>query len=99
MSLKILILTHHDGHTENNSVYAFGRAIYRHNQVEKVYVASRADIRNKSFFYECLTDQIMATQIDESFDYPLNQEFFKKAEINHIEYFDGIFLYFGAKKG
>ena len=50
--LSVLCLTDHGKHSKENSVYAILREVQRHPLCFKVYVASRSNTKNKSFFEE-----------------------------------------------
>ncbi len=66
---RILALTDHRNHSDQNSLYPLLRGIHAHRQCESVYVASRGFERNSSFFQAENTTPLFASKVHESFDY------------------------------
>jgi len=91
--LSVLCLTDHGKHSKENSVYAILREIQRHPFCSNVYVASRSNTKNKSFFEDMNFSAIHGIKVDESFDYdPLGKLFIENIEELKCDNFDIIFL-------
>jgi glutathione synthase len=91
--MNILVLTDHKSHTANNSFYLIVNSLQDHPQVEKVFVCSRSDAFNNSFFNgEKVKLKVKALDdyIDfESFDKWIAQD---NVEVTSFDAFDFILL-------
>jgi len=66
---RVLVLTDHSGHSDQNSVYSLLRAMLVHQQCASVHVASRGLAINRGFFEAMQPNSLLATKIDSSFGY------------------------------
>lgn len=64
---NFLVLTDHRKHSDQNSLYALVAALSVHEQCEQVYVASRGNQKNTSFFEAMSTTCVEATAATASF--------------------------------
>ena len=56
--MKLLILTDHSGHSDQNSLYALTRTLAADERTDSVFLASRSDERNVPFFGGDLTSPL-----------------------------------------
>ncbi len=66
---KVLCLTDHTNHSNQNSVYALLAAMCQHPKCAEVQIASRANSANKSFFYEHQFTSLDACKVDAHFNF------------------------------
>lgn len=91
--LKVLILTDHQNHSSENSLYELARALSTHNAVEKVDIASRKIESNFPFFDCQEVSNIYTTEVDESFAFSAIQHPLDHAESqNKISEYDFVWL-------
>lgn len=64
---NFLVLTEHTKHSDQNSLYALVAELAGHEQSNQVYVASRGNCENKSFFEEKKSSEVAATLATTSF--------------------------------
>ncbi len=89
---KVLVLTDHSGHSDQNSVYQIVRQMTRHPRVESVNIASRGINENNAFFALQENGQLFTKRVDESFSYsPTGESYYPINQVNPDEY-DLIFL-------
>lgn len=67
--LKILVLTDHSRHTDQNSIYAILREVRRHPFCGELMVASRGIEQNTGFYTELKADQLLAAQVRGNFTF------------------------------
>lgn len=77
---KVLILTDHNVHTEENSLYELARKLSMHDKTFSVDIASRAVSWNDGFFDKKIDSPIFATSVNSDFAFsrikhPLDVEF------------------------
>jgi len=80
MKQKVLILTDHENHSVENSLYEFASKMLAHKQTLKIDIASRAIAKNKRFFNGIKKAPLYATNINSSFafikeDHPLSKDY------------------------
>jgi len=90
---NVLILTDHQNHSSENSLYALATAMVSHSITQKVDVVSRANVENKPFFDCVKGSAIHGTSITEDFkyaqeDHPLS----KPTQLIRIRDYDLIWL-------
>ncbi len=90
---KILVFTDHSKHSKENSIYALVTALAKHEQCQEVFVASRGNPQNDSFFGKMEIASVFAKHIQSTFNFDSTGEQFLKelVEVN-IADFDVIFL-------
>ncbi len=90
---RVLCLTDHSTHSEENSVYALLRAMHQHGQCDYVDVATRGDDANMDFFNEISFDSIFAVRVDDNFSFDNSKTIFSssKSLVKPIDY-DIVFL-------
>lgn len=69
MGYRVLILIDHTSHNITNSVYQLARMFSRHEKVDKVFVASRANPANSDFFDKLDASAISVVPVDPNFAY------------------------------
>jgi len=91
---NILVLTNHSSHTKENSVYSLVNTIKGHPQCGHLFVASRGNSKNDSFFNSAAKTPIYAHKIEEKFEYQEADKSDLVLKAKPIEYgdFDIIFL-------
>lgn len=92
---KILTLTDHSGHSEENSIYALLKQMIQHPQCASVHIASRGNRINDDFFQTPKSNQLQAFKVDESFSFQNNDQQFSSTIQNikvDTESYDIIFL-------
>lgn len=67
MAHRLLILTDHRGHSQENALYALARAMQARQQAGTVSVATRGDADNDPFFSGQSPEQLYATEVDRNF--------------------------------
>lgn len=67
--LKVLVLTDHSGHSDQNSIYALLKTMLTHESCNKIYVASRGVHLNQAFYQEMNDKVIYGTLVTEDFGY------------------------------
>ncbi len=75
---KLLILTDHSGHNEQNSLYALARTMQAHPRALGVDVATRGEGLNRLFFEGVWTNEIYATPVHDDFYFSENGDCFKQ---------------------
>ncbi len=73
---NILVLTDHSNHSEHNSIYAILKEMLRHEQCDRVDVASRGLEENKAFFEDHNKDALKGVSIKQDFCYTSSGRFF-----------------------
>lgn len=66
---KILVITDHKKHSDQNSVYAIVRELAQHEQCEKLDVLTRGIDANKVFFDGDVSAGVRVTSADENFEF------------------------------
>ncbi len=74
--MKVLCLTDHTTHSDQNSVYSILSEMSVHPQCDYVHVASRGYEKNSSFFKGLDFRQIYAGRVDEKFSFNSNSHYF-----------------------
>lgn len=90
---KILVLTDHSKHSDQNSIYAILREMVNHEQCACVHVASRGNSQNREFFEDPNFKNLHIVEVNESFDYDESGRLF--TEDNHLtnlDTYDAIFM-------
>ncbi len=78
LKYKMLILTDHNNHSSENSLYAFVQAIRIHHRCAQVDVATRANPLNDLFFIKHMSKSLHVVTADESFAFNEDGKSFKK---------------------
>lgn len=68
-SHKVLVLTDHSGHSDQNSIYSLLREMVSHTQCASLDVASRGLSINEAFFKDNDADALHVARIDKHFAY------------------------------
>lgn len=79
MLMHFLIITDHSGHSAQNSLYALTRTLAGDSRTESVFVASRGDARNNTFFAGALTDRLYGVRAGTDFEFDLTGRQFTAA--------------------
>ncbi len=88
-----LVLTDHQGHSGQNSLYALVRTMVQHPQCTQIQVASRANPQNKAFFEQQQGTMVQAITVDASFDFdPSGQQFLTDTKPVDLRTVDFIFM-------
>ncbi|MFK7936212.1 MAG: RimK family alpha-L-glutamate ligase [Saprospiraceae bacterium] len=75
---KMLILTDHEYHSAENSLYHLAKAVYHHPRCAQVDVATRVNALNEAFFYKYSGKSLFATPVNEGFTFHADGRVFKK---------------------
>ncbi len=75
---KLLVLTDHSTHFNENSIYALLREMLKNNRCSQVDVASRGNDINRLFFEKMAIKSLYATRVHSNFDFTEDGRFFKK---------------------
>lgn len=75
---KMLVLTDHRGHSQENSLYALGRALHRHAWCAQIDVATRWNPLNDPFFQGLHKGNLFVNAIDQDFAFNQDGRSFKK---------------------
>lgn len=89
--MKILVLTDHNTHGVDESIYPL---LVEMNNLAKfdLFVASRGDTRNKSFFVDFSDDGLFAKKVDCDFSYSGDGSWFDTAKPTLANDYEGVFL-------
>jgi len=91
--MKILVLTDHKKHSEQNSVYDLIRELQRQQPSSLIEVASRGTPENTPFFHDFSTDVLHVRRVSEEFSFSQKDVFFSKTTASRkIEFYDRILL-------
>lgn len=91
--LTFLVLTDHRKHSAENSLYALLQSLQQHPAVGQVWVASRGNANNNSFFYDCKNTPLSAVEVDNTFVFdPTGKLFTQKTTKVNSSTVDAIFL-------
>lgn len=92
-SYKILVLTDHSGHSEQNSIYAILNQMLDHPKSHSIYIASRGFTSNNMFFNELQKDALFGCKVDRDFSYDEGGKSYKNG-VTHLnpKDFDLLFL-------
>lgn len=91
--VKILVLTDHSDHSSENSVYALLETLVRHPQVESVWIASRGNPKNKSFFYDYDLTKLYGFQLGMHFEFEASgRQFIENNKELDFSEFNALFL-------
>lgn len=90
---KILALTDHSGHSQHNSLYALMSTLASHPQCEVLYISSRGNPQNDSFFREQKTTTLAAKKITADFQFDATgRQFLDNQETIDVNDFDVIMM-------
>nr|MBS0038474.1 glutathione synthetase [Saprospiraceae bacterium] len=91
--MKVLVLTDHRGHSEQNSVYGLVRAMSKLEKGAQFFIASRGLSVNDPFFYDFKSSELEVLRCVEDFRYHPDHAFFMKPGIiMNLKDFDWILL-------
>lgn len=84
---KVLVLTDHQKHSEENSLYGLVRALLNHSACLSVHVASRGQRENVSFFNNEENAEIYATRAQKDFRFDTAGSVFREGEfVSHMDF-------------
>lgn len=66
---RVLILTDHSRHSDQNSVYSIAKHLAQHERTAQLDIASRANRENDQFFLDQSTDKLWVSQVQDDFCY------------------------------
>jgi len=75
---KVLVLTDHSGHSDQNSIYAILNEMLLHEKCESIDIVSRGIEMNDSFFKDQDSSKIFGTRLDNNFKYTTNGFYYKE---------------------
>lgn len=91
--MKILVLTDHNKHSEQNSVYDLIREMQQQQPTSLVEIASRGIAENAPFFTDFSTDVLHVRKVTEEFSFSQKDVFFSKTTNSRkIQFYDRILL-------
>ncbi|MDG1718047.1 MAG: glutathione synthetase [Saprospiraceae bacterium] len=77
MSYRILVLTDHSGHSDQNSIYAILNQMKDHPRCQSIDVVSRGLEENRSFFDDMQIDSLLGVSVTNEFRYSKTGNSFK----------------------
>ena len=85
---RILVLTDHSGHSDQNSIYAILSQLIIHPQCQYVDIASRGLKENDFFFQDMYAHAILGNRVDSSFKYSASGDAYRKGlkKLNREDY-------------
>jgi glutathione synthase len=90
---KLLIITDHNTHTKENSLYALAQALKEHRSCKFVDVVSRSTKKNSSFFEKNKNQEIFVVPIEKRFTFSDDhKKFTNPKKKSCIENYDIIYL-------
>ena len=91
---KLLILTDHATHSDENSLYSLTNHMRLHKACKSIDIASRGNEKNDAFFHKLQTRKLWVKEINQSIDFdPLGKQFMEDAtEQKDIGDYDFILL-------
>ena len=66
---KVLVLTDHQGHSKENSIYAILTEMLQHEQCQQIDIASRGLVENHLFFENHQSDALHVSTLDAEFKF------------------------------
>ena len=75
---KVLVLTDHRGHSDQNSIYAILRQMVGHDQCAGIDIASRGLRENSLFFDAMQRDALLGTKVNDDFSYTADGNHYQK---------------------
>lgn len=91
--MKILVLTDHQKHSDQNSVYGLVYALRQREPEARFYIASRAVGANSDFFYHFNSRELQVSEAQNGFYFNEAEKFFTQgAKKMKLEEFDWILL-------
>lgn len=91
--MKILILTDHGGHGVSNSLYPLANALRNDRRVAEIFIASRTDTRNASFFSSQDFYHLCAHKVENDIEQPSFDALYQKSAVQiSLDGFDLIFI-------
>jgi glutathione synthase len=76
---RILVLTDHSGHSDQNSIYAILNQLLADHRCKSIHVASRGLKENHLFFYGMQRQALIGCPVDAEFKFTDSGEYFKKS--------------------
>ena len=90
---KILTLTDHRKHSQENSIYALLATLAAHTQCETIDIASRGNKQNDNFFYNMTSTKVNVRKLDKNFAFDADgKQFFEDLEQKDIADYDAIIM-------
>ena len=89
---QVLVLTDHKTHGKGESIYSLLQTMLSLNYDSNIYVATRSFEKNKTFFANFQSFNIYAKEIDNTFKYSENGDWYKEMKEYNVNNFDVIFL-------
>ncbi len=91
--MKILVLTDHRAHIEQNSVYELIRMLKRLRPAVSFHVSSRGLSENDTFFYQMESCELITREANDDFQFTADHQFFQKRLIkSSLSSFDWMIL-------
>ncbi len=91
--IKLLILTDHSKHSQENSLYTLVQKFCQHPLCASVHIASRGNPANESFFYDLTRTTVWVHKAKEDFDFQVDgRQFVEDNQQSDLAYYDRIFI-------
>jgi glutathione synthase len=90
---KVLVLTDHQGHSKENSIYAILTEMLQHEQCQQIDIASRGLVENHLFFENHQSDALHVSTLDAEFKFTESGEaYLKNLKKANVEDYNLVFL-------
>lgn len=89
---KILVLTDHRSHSDQNSIYTLLRSLVEHPACASMDVASRGNPRNDTFFQDCSGEGLFASPVQPDFAFSEGGRSFSVSRKVALSDYDAILL-------
>ncbi len=89
---RVIALTDHSRHTDENSIYAILSKMHLHERIERIDVVSRGVRANQKFFGGDINVSVYASRIQGEFKFKENPDDFISEELVRIEEYDIILM-------
>ncbi len=90
---KVLVLTDHSGHSDQNSIYSLVSEMNEHKQCKSIDIASRGIENNIPFFKEMDAEQLHGVRLGDDFQYTDEGSYFSRGlKQLHLDDYDIIFM-------
>ena len=74
---RVLVLTDHSGHSDQNSIYAIVNKMNEHLQCASIHIGSRGLPENQEFFQNQKEEKLYISQINENFAFSEDGQYYK----------------------
>jgi len=90
---KLLVLTDHQTHSAENSIYELLRSLHWHPDCALLHVASRGNAVNTGFFQQQIRQALWVSEVDDQFQYTHDgRAFTEELLVTNLDRYDAIFL-------